>query len=261
MKKAISIVIAVLCCLHSWAEELKISGVYQGENVYVMNPFVASGTGYTVTGVIVNGTATTDDINSSAFEIDLSKYELTKGDKIEIIIKHHESSTPKIVNPEVLKPQSTFTVSTIKVVNDNKLTWTTTGESGSLPFIVEQFRWNKWIKVATIDGKGTPGTNSYSAAVNVTSGYNRFRVKQIDYTRKPRYGKEVKHRSMKAEISYAFVKPYNEITFSAETMYELYNSKGVLIEKGLGTKINTTKLGVESYYLNFDTKTEVLKKK
>ena len=57
------------------AEELVVKGTYQGENIYVKNPFAPSGVGFCAYEVTVNGTITTDEINSSAFEIDLSIYE------------------------------------------------------------------------------------------------------------------------------------------------------------------------------------------
>lgn len=225
-----------------------------------MNPFSADGEGFCITEVTVNGMPTNDAINSSAFEIDLAALSLTKGTEVTIVIKHQNGCEPKVINPEVLKAQSTFNVTTIKIEKE-KLKFTTTGESGSLPFIVEQFRWNKWIKVAMVDGKGTPGTNTYTVDVNLHSGFNRFRVKQVDYTRRPRYGKELRHRATLAEVTYSFTKPYNEIKFSAETMYEIYNAKGAIISRGIGTSVDVSSLPLGDYYLNYDTKTETIKKR
>ena len=243
------------------AGEIVLSGIYQEKNLYIMNPFAASGEGFCVTGITVNGTPTSDDINSSAFEINLAATGLKKGDDVKIVIKHKDGCEPKVINPEVIKAQSTFNLTTIKIDKNNQLTFTTTNESGSLPFIVEQFRWNKWIKVATVEGDGKPGTHTYTADVNLHSGYNRFRVKQIDYTRKPRYGKELKHRTMLAEVTYSFVKPFTEIKFSAETMYEIYSDKGAIVGKGIGIKADVSKLPAGDYFINYDTKTETFKKK
>ena len=260
MRRYIFVLILTIGSTFCLAGELVLTGIYQGSNLYVMNPFAPVGEGFCVTEVQVNGAATSDEINSSAFEIDLAALNLEKGSEITVVIKHQDGCEPKVINPEVLKAQSTFTVTTIKIEKD-KLKFTTTGESGALPFVVEQFRWNKWIKVATIDGKGTSGTNNYTVDVNVHNGNNRFRVKQIDYTRKPRYGKELKHRTMLAEVTYSFVKPFTEVKFSAETMYEIYSDKGALMEKGIGVKADVSKLPAGDYFLNYDTKTEMFKKK
>lgn len=247
--------------LLSFGGEIVLKGVYQGKNLYVMNPFASSGVGFCVFEVRVNGQITTDEINSSAFEIDLSIFQFKKGDKLIIIVKHKEGCTPKVINPEVLKPQSTYVASLMKVDREGKLSWSTTGESGSLPFIVEQFRWNKWIKVATVEGKGTSSKNSYSVKVNPHSGNNRFRIKQVDYTRKPRYSKEVRFRSMTPPVTYAPAKPISEIVFSQETMYEIYDYYGNLINKGSAAKVDISGLAKGDYFLNYGTKTETFKKK
>ena len=261
MRKLIYTLLLSALCATGFAGEIVLKGIYQGKNLYVMNPFASDGNGFCITGVTVNGMATSDEINSSAFEIDLSVHNLKKGDEVNIVIKHTNGCSPKVINPEVLNPQSTFTVSAIKIDKNDKLVFTTANESGSLPFIVEQFRWNKWIKVATVEGDGKPGAHTYTVDVNLHSGYNRFRVKQIDYTRKPRYGKELKHRTMLAEVTYSFVKPFTEIKFSAETMYEIYNDKGTIISKGVGVKADVSSLPMGDYFLNYDTKTEIFKKK
>jgi len=58
----------------AYADKLEMSGVFLGKNIYVMNPFSDSGVGFCVYEVTVNGQTSTDEINSSAFEIDLSQF-------------------------------------------------------------------------------------------------------------------------------------------------------------------------------------------
>ena len=85
-----------------------LEGNYQGKNLYVQNPFGSGGVGFCVTEVLVNGNITTDETNSSAFEIDFKPHKLAIGEKVEIKIKHKEDCKPKVLNSEVLKPKSTF---------------------------------------------------------------------------------------------------------------------------------------------------------
>jgi hypothetical protein len=262
MKKVITLIIlSFLISFSSNAGEITLEGVYQGKNLYIMNPFAASGVGFCIFEVTVNGQVTTDEINSSAFEIDLTVYQFTIGDKLIVKIKYKENCQPKVLNPEVLKPKSTFNISAIKVTKDETLTWTSTNESGSLPYSIEQFRWNKWVKLGVVDGKGNVGSNQYSFKVNAHSGANKYRVKQVDYTKKPRYSKEVSFRSMKPEVTYTPIKPTTEIVFSAETMYEIYDYYGNLVLKGKGSKIDISNLKKDDYFLNYDTKTETFKKR
>ena len=63
-----------------------LEGNYQGKNLYVQNPFGSGGVGFCVTEVLVNGNITTDETNSSAFEIDFKSHKLAIGEKVEIKI-------------------------------------------------------------------------------------------------------------------------------------------------------------------------------
>ena len=236
-------------------KEKHINGVYQGENLFVMNPFASTGVGFCVYEVTVNGEITTDEINSSAFEIDLSVFQLKIGDPVTIIIKHKDKCSPKILNQNVLKSKSTYKVVEIRVDRkNNKLRWTTTDENGSLPFYVEQYKWKKWVRIKKITGKGRKGLNKYSVSVTPHSGLNKFRVKQIDYSKKPRYSPEATFRSLAPEVTFSPDKPKKDIIFSASTSYEIYNYYGRLITKGIGNKVDVSKLKKGRYFINYDNK-------
>ncbi|PKP19725.1 MAG: hypothetical protein CVU05_10745 [Bacteroidetes bacterium HGW-Bacteroidetes-21] len=261
MRKVLITICSILLVLPAFSGEILLDGIFQGKNLYVMNPFASSGVGFCVFEVTINGKTSTDEINSSAFEIDLSVFQFNVGDKVTIAIKHKDNCLPKVLNPEVLKPKSTFTTASINVEKDGTLKWTTSGEAGKLSFIVEQYRWNKWIKVSEVDGKGTSGSNSYTAKVNPHSGNNKFRVKQIDYTKKPRYSTEADFRSPTPPISITSKKFDTEITFSGETLYEIYDFYGNIVLKGLGAKVDITSLKKGDYFINYDNTMDQFKKK
>ena len=74
MKKKLLFVltIAFLLVQNGFSQSMiLLEGTYQGKNVYVQNPFASSGVGFCVYEVRVNDQVTTDEIGSSAFEIDL----------------------------------------------------------------------------------------------------------------------------------------------------------------------------------------------
>ncbi len=85
------------------------------------------------------------------------------GDKVVVKIDTQGRLHPLVLNPEVLKPKSTFDIVKQEVTSDGVFHWTTTNETGELPFMVEQKRWNKWVKVGEVVGKGTPGENATSS--------------------------------------------------------------------------------------------------
>jgi hypothetical protein len=203
---------------------------------------------------------TTDEINSSAFEVDLSVYGFKKGDELVVNIKYKEGCKPKVLNPEVLNPVASFEIKDLKIQGD-KIEWSTVNESGPLPFIIEQFRWNKWVKVGEVKGKGKPSLNKYSAPVRLTSGENKFRIKQVDYRKKPRYSEEVTTISSKPEVTFKPERVDDVITFSAPTMYEIYDAYGGIVFKGYGDQVKVGGLEKGKYYINYDNKMERFTKK
>jgi hypothetical protein len=236
-----------------------LEGNYQGKNLYIQNPFGSGGVGFCVTEVLVNGNITTDEINSSAFEIDFKPQKLAIGEKVEIKIKHKEDCKPKVLNPEVLKPKSTFEIVSMTIDKDGNLKWSTKLETGKLAFAVEQFRWNKWVKVGEVDGFGTPNTNNYNFKITPHSGKNQIRVRQTDYSGQPRLSKPVDFTSDAPDITFAPIKVSKEINFVAadnpvETMYEIYDQYGNVVKRGFGSTVDVSNLSKGGYFINYDKK-------
>lgn len=254
-------ILSLLVSLNSRAQGgvIIIEGNYQGKNLYIQNPYGSGGVGFCVTEVLVNGNITTDEINSSAFEVDFKPHKLNVGDKVEIKIKHKEDCKPKVLNSEVLKPKSTFEVVSMSVDKDGTVKWTTKSETGKLTFAVEQFRWNKWVKVGETEGVGTPSTNPYSFKIVLHSGKNQVRVRQTDYSGQPRLSKPVECVSDVPEISFGPVKASKDVSFVSndkpiETMYEIYDQYGNIVKKGFGSKVDVSNLPKGGYFLNYDNK-------
>lgn len=244
------------------AESLVLNGIYQGKDLYIKNPFAEDGVGFCVFEVSVNGEITSDEINSSAFAIDFNIMGIEVGSKIEVVLKHKEDCDPLVLNPEAIKPHSTFELKDIKV-DRNVLSWTTEGESGSLPFVVEQFRWNKWVKAGEVTGVGTAGPNSYKFELTPYSGENKVRVRQTDYTGKPRYTEQVKYQPQVRKVDFEPKKVSDDITFTAPTRFEIFDKYGNLVKTGFGKTVNVANLPKgEDYYLNYDSSFgETFKKK
>ncbi|MBA3704408.1 MAG: hypothetical protein H0W84_00465 [Bacteroidetes bacterium] len=236
-----------------------LEGNYQGKNLYIQNPFAGSGVGFCVQEVRVNGALTTDEIASSAFEIDFRNLQLKVGDKVEVKITHKDDCKPKVLNPEVLKPKSTFEIIGMSVEKDLTFKWSTKGETGKLTYIIEQFRWNKWVKIGEVEGIGTPDANNYSFKVVPHSGKNQYRVKQVDYTGQPKLSKTVDFMSTSPEIAFTPAKVSKEISFvtgstPTETMFEIYDQFGNIVKRGFASNIDASNLSKGAYYLNYDNK-------
>ncbi len=235
------------------AKSLVVEGHYQAKDVYVENPISVNGIGYSVKKVIVNGDVSSDEINSSAFIIDLSIYDFTIGDEITIEIEHEDNNLPFILNPEALQPLSTFEITEITLDNKGRLTWTSVDENGSLAFRIEQFRWNKWVTIGEVQGKGTKAENTYTFKVDLNSGRNKVRVSQKDYTNNIRRSDPiVAFRDTYAPVRFIYNAPKDVIVFNENTRYEIFNEYGVLIKKGYGSKVDLATLKQGSYFVNYD---------
>lgn len=260
----ILLLFALLCFRGAGAaNEIRVEGIFKGQNIFVTNPFAASGVGFCIYEITVNGTVTMDELNRSGFEIDLTQYHLAQGDPVVVVIKHKDGCTPKVLNPEVLKPQSTFNVVSMKVDKTGRLTFSTKEEKGSLPFVVEQFKWKKWIAVAQVNGKGTPSLNNYSVTVPLHSGINKLRIKQVDCSKKPRYSSEITYNNLMPEVTF---KPGNNgqttgaITFSRATDYEIYDFYGKRMTKGKAASVDVSSFPKGTYFINYDCKSESFEK-
>ena len=259
MRKILLVISLLLSYVFVNGEQIELRGTYQGENLYVKNPFAASGVGFCVYEVTVNGITSTDEINSAAFEIDLSVFGFALGEPVVVTINYKEGCLPSVLNPGVLNAKTSFVAEEVKIEGD-KIVWRTRGETGSLPFVVEQFRWNKWVTVAQVDGVGVAGLHSYSAPVRFHAGENRFRIRQTDSRKVDRYSAELVYRSSVPQVTYTQTSGGRAIEFSAPTMYELYDSFGRIIVKGYGKALQMDDLAKGSYYLNYDNKMDVIKR-
>jgi hypothetical protein len=183
------------------------------------------------------------------------------GDPVIVKIKHKDDCKPRVLNPEVLKPKSTFVAQSVDLDKDGMFTWVTSGEQGILTYTVEQYRWNKWIKVGEAEGNGSPAQHRYQFRITPHSGENKVRVKQVDYTGSPRYSQAAKALSTRPEVTFSPVKVKDIITFSSETLFEVYDAYGNIVKRGYGSTVDANNLKKGTYYLSYDNKTEKFDKK
>lgn len=264
MKKALGLlfVLSFFNCKAS----LSIEGFYQGKNLYVQSSVCGDGFGYCATKITVNGNIVPGQTNKGAFEINFSNFNLQMGQPLFIVIEHNEDCKPKIINPEVLLPSSTFVVQSIKCDAQGKLTWTTTKESGKLTYQIEQYKWNKWIVVGEVSGEGKSTTTEYSFSVFPHSGENKIRVSQVDNTGKKRFSKEVdfictnvKTPIIETDDEYKSIK-FMSNGVKVQTKYEIFDAFGNVLKKGLNDHVDFSDLEKGIYYINYDNKNEKIVK-
>ena len=243
----------IFASLFSFSSEvLVLEGKYQSKNIYVSNSLLNDGVGFCTIAVRINGDVTTDAINSTAFEIDLSAHGLKSGDDITIAIEHEKGCAPKVLNPGVIMPAPTFTTKDLTITEEGLLEWTTEGETGSLPYEVEQFKWNKWIKVGEVQGEGTAGEHKYSFQANLPSGQVKLRVVQKNLSGAVKRSKAVEVTSNKSKPEFKFEKRDRKVIFTEKTSFEVFDMYGQIRKRGFATEIDFSNLENGDYYVNFD---------
>jgi hypothetical protein len=243
------------------AGKLSIEGKYQGKNVFLYNPNDGSGFGFCITKIYVNGDILPASLNSTSVTVNLTALKMAIGEPVFLVIHYGDDCLPKILNPEVLLPKSTFVINSIVASSGGELKWSTSGEAGKLNYIIEQYKWDKWVAVGEVQGEGDAGLNSYSFTLTPHSGKNEVRVSQVDNSLKKRSSKSVLFVSAIGKVSKSPTKVKDFISMKSngvdvETYYEVFDAYGNILKSGKGAKVDCRKLVNGLYYLNFDNTTE-----
>ena len=258
VSKLLLSVVVLFGAFTSQAGILTISGVYQGKNLYVQNPFAGNMRDYCTNDVYVNEVKKEYNVASSAFEIDLSFMKI--GDPVTIKITHKDDCKPKILNPQVIQATSAFSISSFSVDQDHVL-WTTKGERPKGKMFVEQMRYNTWVIVKEINGQGNALMNNYQTESFHHSGVNQYRIKYLEVDGQIKYSSTVEYTSTLAPVTFYPHRVTDKITLSRPVEYELQDAFGNVIRKSKGEEIDIASSPTGVYYLNCDNQTFKIFKK
>ncbi len=228
------------------------TGTYQGMNIYVQNPNDKSGIGFSVKSVEVNGTKITQQVFSSAFEIDLLPQNLNIGDSVTILFRYNSDELPKVINLGALTSISSAIIDKIWIEGDSILKWCSKNEGQKTDYVIEQYRWNKWIKIGEVMSSGTIKQTCYEFVLSTThNDNNKFRVSQFNSVGKKISSEFIEFKSAKSKVYIINDYIYDGISFSESTLFEIFNACGDLVSRGYGNKIDFCGLPVDLYYVNY----------
>jgi hypothetical protein len=128
-------------------------------------------------------------------------------------------------------------------------------------FEIEQYRWEKWVRVGTVNSKDSISLNTYSCKIIPHYGKNLFRVKLVDPKGNITYSNPVKLQSKTPEVMLVKTTVETSIEFTGETLYQIYDEKGIRLLNGSGSNVDVSSLMAGKYWVNYDNKTELIKKK
>jgi hypothetical protein len=162
--------------------------------------------------------------------------------------------------------QTTDTIKFNSVVLDSNglLKWSIAYNTGGLKGQIEQFRWNKWVKVNSFESQSLFKTNllmNDSTKVTFHFGLNKFRIKITAPTEVTSKEMEYYNKNSPDCCDPGILTAGKELLLDTDANYEIYDKFGRLVLKGKSNKVNVTSLTKDVYYLVTDKKTtEFIKK-
>jgi hypothetical protein len=251
----------LLTCISSFtlANELVLTGSYQGKDIFVQNPYNKSANTFCTQAVFVNDRQVFDHPNISAYKIDLSF--LNIDDLVVVRITYSDGCEPRIVNPQVLRAPQNFQFLTVQADN-NSITWTTRGEiPGGLYYTEHQWQNKEWIVVDTIIGKGNFENNKYAVPPAHLKGDNKYRIRYNSFDQKLYYSIEFLYTAADTYITFYPRIASTQLLLSDSTAYEITDFYGKVVKKGEGRDILLLGLKPGKYYLNIQNRQEQFIKK
>jgi hypothetical protein len=241
-------------------DSLLITGQYYESNVYIFNPSVNDST-FSIYLVVMNGDSIYEELRSNAIEVDLEMWNLEPEADVSIAIYFDSLYPAFVVNPEVLYSPTRFKFSKPRIRKEN-LYWRVYGDVSEHPIVVQQFKWNRWQVIAEVDPLDTVENAMYSIIIDPHSGTNQYRLKTTNLQDEVVYSKILRFRpSWIPEVFILEYKVKNELEFSRETDYELYDAQGIKIKEGTARYVDVGGLSSGEYWVNYDNKSEKIKKK
>lgn len=236
--------------------ELVLTGVYNGKNLYVQNPISTNLKDYCTQEVYVNGELIFQNPRSSAYTINLTH--LSSKAPVEVRILYTEGCMPKIINPQVVRAIAGFKYLAVNI-DSATVSWTTNNQQKGGKFFIEQWYNERWMPVNTVIAE--PDQARYSTAVSHTSGSNRYRIKFLQDDGEMYYSNVEEFSSASEPVTFSPTRVSDKIFLSSDTDYEVTDTGGNQLLKGKGSEIYVGNLTSGVYYLKIDNRIEKFFKK
>jgi len=240
---------------------VELSGSYQGENLLVVNEVNPDGVGFCCYQVRVNGQLTADQVNSHAFEIDLEGQGIPLGKGVAIKLFHRDGCVPRVLNADVILPSPDFELVEFHAWPTGEVAWVALNERGRMPYILQQFKWGKWVDMLRVDGQGGEGECIYKAQMDPIRGENLLRLTHLAPDGSLAVQGEVGFFADVPEVNVEYDPKSAVMTFSEPTQYEIVDAYGTVALSGRGDNVILRYLARGEYFVNFGARSETFKKR
>ena len=260
------IVIACISFNSVFSADIVFDGMFFEQNMYIKNPSMESG--FCIKSISVNGKSVNTNLNTGLVVVKFSELGLKSGDLFNMVINHDEASKPVIINKNAFASKSTFTLVSAKIEidgNDSKLCFTVKDESSPMPFYIDHFRANKWVRIGAVIGKGGKDEKTYELPVAGLPGENQFMIYQRNDDDTQR-SFDVTVESPKNEVveleKIIQKKAVKEIRFTGSTEYIIVDKAyGNTKMRGVDKKADISTLPKAKYFVSYEEKFKKFKKK
>jgi hypothetical protein len=240
-------------------ESYVFKGFFRGENLNIqcrkaMNELWLSCN--CIDSVQVNG-ITCHDIIYEGYQIDIAnKADVDLYDTLEIELFYQKGCDFRFLNPNMFQPKTIQAVDSFWQENDSILHWTLAEVYPDLKLWVqiEQYKWGEWSKI----GNNHNILDSAHFSTNISSylfkGENQFRavVSTIDHDRIPSDTITIKSKAKKVKCKYK--KKKNQIVFSRESRYSIYNFYNLISMRGIASEVDVDSLAKGKYIVKYSNK-------
>ncbi len=231
--------------------EKTLAGVYQGEPVYIKNPYNRDSREFCVSDVYLNDQRLDLNYRLSALRVTFEDTDLFTPVSIRVV--HRDS----LCSSEIVNPLAVLFHSSYKFLNvyaaDSGIYWTTEGERVIGTYLVEKLQNGIWIDEAEIPSKGKFEFASYVHFPFYEVGPNKYRIK-FDFGSGNRYlySEEIEYQHYLDPVSFQPAVTNNRVYLSRSARYEVFDAKGDMILSGTGKEIDIRFIRPGSYVVYFD---------
>ena len=134
-----------------------------------------------------------------------------------------------------------------------------------MPFYIDHFRANKWVRIGAVIGKGGAEEKTYTLPIASLPGENKIKIYQINEDDTQR-SQEVAVESPKKEVveleKIVQKKKVKEIRFTGSTEYIIIDKAyGNTKMRGIGRNVDISPLQKAKYFVCYENKYKKFKKK
>lgn len=239
-------------------QETALTGVYQGNSLYIKNPYDAATDQFCIESISINKKEIDLDLKLSAIKLNFKNVDLFT--PVAVKIRHKEGCKPRFINPESILFHSSFKFDSL-FITDSLLMWRTKGDSREGVYLVEKLADSYWDEVSTVNAKGDFEGADYVYFPSYDEGGNKYRIKYSLPNGRFLYSQELEIYHYNEPITFSPKSVTDKITLSRHSDFEIMDAEGNVILSGSGREIPLRRLKKGDYRIYLEGYSDTFIKK